>query len=156
MYDREEELRNKLNKSLIEVLSIPLKDYVSTLSIDNLINLKKVLSDINNTITLRLTLTFVKVIATKFQLSEPDTIIIRKSVLGTKPNTNGYDIDLETPIDVLAEVKCNIPINNKSKYGSNQRVGIIKDLMGLKNGKTKVATRDSAFKFMVLYDRPRV
>jgi len=156
MYDREKTLREKLNKALVSTLSLPQKDYVSSLSIDQLVGLKSVLTDINNTITLRLTLALARLITTEFQISEQDSEGMIKSILGTKPNANGYDLDVKKPVDVIAEVKSTIPINGKSKFGSNQKSEIIKDLKGLKEGKTKAHTRSDALKLMVLYDHQRV
>lgn len=152
MYNREDDLRGRLNSSLIRILSLPTKDYIAKLSVNQLVELKSVLSNINNAITLNLTLALAKWISQWFQLSKQDTEEIRMSIIGNKPNENGYDVDLKSPINVIAEVKCNIPINNGSKYGSNQRVGIKKDLKGLKFGKKKAPKRNNALKFMALFD----
>lgn len=77
-----------------------------------------------------------------------------EQVLGTKPSDNGYDIVVTGEVNILAEIKCNKPINNGFKYGSAQKNGIIKDIRGLLEGKTKGkrANPREAFKFLVVYD----
>jgi len=152
MYNREDDLKIGLNSSLIRIFSLPGKDYFTTLTVDQLVQLKRILSDINNVITLRLSLSFANWISAKFELSDDEIANIRNSILGTKPNANGYDIDINAPINITAEVKCNIPINDGCKYGSSQKKGIEKDLKGLKYGKKKAPLRDSAFRFLALYD----
>ena len=75
-------------------------------------------------------------------------------VLGTKPSDNGYDLIVTGEINLIAEIKCNKPINNGFKFGSAQKNGIIKDIRGLLEGKSKVKAIDSreAYKFLVIYD----
>lgn len=76
-----------------------------------------------------------------------------KQVKKSKPNDNGYDIQLDTGMKILAEVKCNRPINNGEKFGSAQRNGITKDLEGLLEGKNRVKINVNDYhKFLVLYD----
>lgn len=56
-------------------------------------------------------------------------------------------------VNIIAEIKCNKPINSGFKFGSAQRNGIIKDIQGLLEGKTKVNfDPESAYKFLVIYD----
>lgn len=57
-------------------------------------------------------------------------------------------------VDIIAEIKCNKPINNGYKFGSAQKNGIIKDIRGLLEGKTKVKSINpsEAYKFLVIYD----
>ena len=71
--------------------------------------------------------------------------------MATNVNTNGFDIDTKgnTP-NIIAEVKCNIPVN-KHSFGADQIKGIINDLNGLADGKSKSKTKvKDCFKFMVL------
>ncbi|MEC1525823.1 hypothetical protein P9D43_27875, partial [Neobacillus niacini] len=55
--------------------------------------------------------------------------------------------------NIVAEIKCNKTINNVFKFGSAQKNGIIKDIQGLLEGKTKVNFNPiHAYKFLVMYD----
>ncbi|MCF6207983.1 MAG: hypothetical protein L3J61_01155 [Ghiorsea sp.] len=77
--------------------------------------------------------------------------------LESKPNTNGYDVWLGYPVSFVAEVKCNVPINKGSIYGSAQRKGIEKDVIGLVNGKRKASILpQTCLKFFVFLDTPEV
>ena len=56
----------------------------------------------------------------------------KEKIDATSANSNGYDIVLSKGIvaEIVAEVKCMIPLNDK-RYGREQQSGIIKDLKGL-------------------------
>ncbi|WP_404328082.1 hypothetical protein [Mesobacillus maritimus] len=74
-------------------------------------------------------------------------------VLGAKPSGNGYEIMVTGDVNILAEIKCNKPINNGFKFGSAQRNSIIKYIQGLLEGKSKVNfDPTNAYKFLVIYD----
>ena len=86
---------------------------------------------------------------------------ILNQINAVNANSNGYDIQYSGPIlngkGLLAEVKCNIPVNAKS-FGAAQQAGIIKDINGLMSGKTKSSIDNvtSYYKFMVFLDGDRV
>jgi hypothetical protein len=156
MYDREIELKTKFNKTVISLLGISDKDYYSVLRTDQILTLKSALSDINNLITLHLTLSLAGWICNKFDIPEETRKTVLDKVRSAKPNTNGYDIELSDPY-IIAEIKCNIPINGGQVYGSAQRNGLQKDIVGLLAGKKKNSRNtDNAFKFLGLYDTPEV
>ncbi|MNN33105.1 hypothetical protein D3C81_1468450 [compost metagenome] len=69
----------------------------------------------------------------------------------TKSNSNGYDIRIDE-VKVIAEVKCNIPLNDGEFFGREQRAQIEKDLYYLLNGKNKVKDlkNNDYFKFFAL------
>ena len=156
MYNREDDLREKLNSALIRIFSLPNKDYVATLTDVQIMELKNALSEINNVITLRLSLKFSDWLSENFELLGEIGAKIRKSILDTKPNTNGFDIDISSPINVIAEVKGNIPLNGERKFGSNQQDRIVKDLKSLKYGKKKAPLRAGALRFLALFDSESV
>lgn len=52
----------------------------------------------------------------KFNLSQESEEKIMNEILSTKPSTNGYDIVSDEIVKLIAEVKCNIPINAGKKY----------------------------------------
>lgn len=156
-YHREEELKNRLNNFFITQFSLPEDDYYSRLDSEKIISLKKALSDINNLITMKITISFVNWITKKFNLSQESEEKIMNEILSTKPSTNGYDIVSDEIVKLIAEVKCNIPINAGKKYGSAQRNGITKDLNNLLYGKTKSKFDTNEYlKFMVFLENESV
>ncbi|MDH0834223.1 hypothetical protein N5D01_03490, partial [Acinetobacter johnsonii] len=120
-------------------------------------SLKIALSDINNLLTMKITISFVNWITKKFNLSQESEEKIMNEILSTKPSTNGYDIVSDEIVKLIAEVKCNIPINSGKKYGSAQRNGITKDLNNLLYGKTKSKFDTNEYlKFMVFLENESV
>ena len=135
-YDRDETLKKQFD-GFFEKLGI--KDLYSKLSNEQLINLKKLLSCINNIITLRTTDAFVeKLFEDKFvSLKEKEEIF--KKVRAQHANTNGYDVRYNGEYGdkkIIAEVKCNIPVN-KTSFGAAQEEGILADVHYLLTGKNK-------------------
>ena len=151
-YDREHELQQKFNAFIQGLTGISM-DYYAKLTIEEFENLKGTLKDINNIITYQTTLKFIEWVKERFQLSQDDYQRVVTQVKKSKPNDNGYDIQLNTGIKIIAEVKCNRPINNGDKFGSAQKNGIIKDIEGLLEGKNKAQiTVNDYYKFLVLND----
>ncbi|ALV72124.1 MULTISPECIES: hypothetical protein [Acinetobacter] len=156
-YHREEELKSRLNNFFITQFSLPEDDYYSRLDSDKIISLKMALSDINNLLTMKITISFVNWISKKFHLSQESKQKLTDEILSIKPSTNGYDLVSNEIIKLIAEVKCNIPINGGTKYGSAQRNGITKDLNNLLYGKTKSKFNTTEyFKFMVFLENQSV
>ena len=156
-YDREEALRSRLNAFMQRRLHLPAQDYYSRLDQQALTELKSILGDINNIFTLKVTLAFVAWLSEKFNVDQTIREEITLSILRNPPNANGYDVEISTPFQVIAEVKCNVPINRGAVYGSAQRQGIEKDIGSLINGKTKSKMRpDACLKFLVLLDTPEI
>lgn len=150
-YNRDEALKEQFN-GFFEKLDI--EDLYSKLSNKQLINLKKLLSCINNIITLRTTDAFVeKLFEDKFvSLKEKEEIF--KKVRAQHANTNGYDVRYDGEYGdkkIIAEVKCNIPVN-KTSFGAAQEEGILADIHYLLTGKKKENINDIAsyYKFMVI------
>ena len=124
------------------------------LTLRDFIDLKKACSDINNIVTLKVTLKFVSflkarnLIDTK-QMSDIEGLIEKKS-----PNSNGYDVEfVKGTKKIVAEVKCNIPVKG-TRFGAAQKKGIYKDVINLWAGKTKSGLTDKElkefYKFLVL------
>lgn len=157
IYDREQTLKSRLNAFMQERLHLPANDYYSRLDQHALAELKSVLSDINNIFTLKVTLAFAEWLSEKLKLDQVAREEIKFSILRNPPNANGYDIEISTPLQVIAEVKCNVPINRGAVYGSAQRDGIAKDVGSLINGKNKSKMHpDVCLKFLVLLDTPEI
>lgn len=147
-YDRESDLRGQFNQ-FFEQLGI--SDLYSKLSNNQLIDLKKLLSCINNMITLRATDTFVlKLYQDGFIDSKEKTEILGK-VHDQHANANGFDVQYVGSKKIIAEVKCNIPVNETS-FGAAQEKGIVKDIDHLLNGKEKAKNINvhEFYKFMVI------
>ena len=157
IYDRESALQKRINAFLHERFGLPQSDYYSRLDQKGLSELKALLSDINNIFTMKVCLHFGEWLSETLALDVEARSNIRESILSNPPNANGYDIEIATPIPVIAEVKCNIPINGGVVYGSAQRNGIIKDIRSLMEGKSKSRARpDTCLKFLVLLDVPEI
>lgn len=156
-YDREQSLHGRLNAFLEDILGLPGTDYTERLDLASLLTFKSALSDINNLITVKIALGLGDWVADRFQLAPVDRAEIRRIVLATKPNANGYDVFLGYPMCFVGEVKCNVPINGGNKYGAQQRAGIIADVGSLMAGKRKgFILTQGALKFMAFLDLPEV
>ena len=156
-YQREDELRRRVNAFLSQAFALPDSDYYARLDLKTLLSVKAALSDINNVLTMRLTFGFLGWAAKTLQLDETSVADLRARVLSSKPSSNGYDIHFTGAVPFVAEVKCNIPINGGTKYGSAQRNGILKDIDALLNGKAKGASvHEHYLKFMVFIDLPEI
>lgn len=156
-YDREQVLKFRLNGFLRSRFGLPEGDYYARLEQNDLAELKSVLNDINNIFTLKVTVAFIHWLSTRLGLDETTRARIMSNVLSTKPNANGYDIKISDPIEVVAEVKCNVPVNCGTVYGAAQRNGIAKDISSLIHGKSKSFIDPKMYKkFMVFLDTPEI
>jgi len=156
-YNRESALRERLNLFLTDKFGLPKGDYYSVLDTRGILELKAVLSDINNILTMKATFAFVDWVSERLGFdfaAKKEAISI---AMQSKPNSNGYDTYLGFPVAYVAEVKCNVPINGGSIYGAAQRKGIEKDLYGLLKGKRKAhIIPHKCLKFFVFLDLPEV
>ena len=150
-------MRITINLFFIQEFGLPEDDYYGRLSLDGFLHLKSILSNINNILTLKVSLAFVDWAVINLRLGQEAKEKMRSNLLVTKPNANGYDIELSEPVKLIAEVKCNIPINKGNVYGSAQQDGIAKDIDSLINGKTKsLINPNNYLKFMVFLDLPEI
>lgn len=150
--DREEELKKDFNAFWEKHLkSIPdQNDFYNELGIEGVLKLKNVVSSINNIITLKTTLCFVKGIS---GLLRADFSKMKTKVEEQNANANGFDFYYTgEDYKIVAEVKCNIPCGRDNMaFGSQQKEGIISDLEHLLKGKPNYPT-DGFYKFMVLLE----
>jgi len=157
LYHREEAIRRRLNAFFRDAFQLPEADYYRALNLNALLGLKSVLSDINNTLTMRLTLGFVAWATEALSLDTSTAALLRNKILSMKPSSNGYDVHCASPRPFIAEVKCNVPINGGAKYGAAQKAGIISDIDALLHGKSKASpVEPNSLKFMVFLDVPEV
>ena len=157
-YDKERILAEELNKFLTSDLGVKDADYYSKLDFSSFIKLKSVLSNINNIITMKVTMAFIDWLAIHFEWSADERDDMLRKYNSTKPNTNGYDVELSSDaVSIIAEVKCNVPVNGGDKYGAAQKLGIEKDFSSLIKGKSKSHMNpDHCLKFMVFVDHPEI
>ena len=150
--DREAELKNQFNKFF---QNHNIENLYDLLSVEEMIELKKVVSCIHNIITLRATVAFVDKLCNDHFLTTDEKNDIIREVNGQHANTNGFDVKYERNEDrkFIAEVKCNIPVD-KTSFGSPQRDGIIQDIHHLLTGKNtaKINDTSSFYKFLVILD----
>jgi hypothetical protein len=153
-YNKEAELKNRFNQFISTKVTGVIKDYYSSLSVEDFVDIKTTLSDINNIVTYKTTIRFMDWLSEHFSYVKDNHQVYLEQVLGKKPSGNGYDILVTGEVNILAEIKCNKPINNGYKFGSAQKNGIIKDIRSLLEGKSKVKEIDpkDAYKFLVVYD----
>lgn len=154
-YSRQLDLEEKFNCYWNQALKTNGVDYLKRLTINDLVEMKKAISNINNLITLRVTLSFVDEICRLGIVNNEQAERIKKEVNEQHPNTNGFDVQ-DDKCEIIAEVKCNIPVGEKS-FGAAQKNALKKDLEGLRLGKTKggIDNPDDYYKFMVIQDVPR-
>jgi len=116
---------------------------------EKFVSLKKALSNINNIVTLKVTNYFISKLVDGNVVDDEQADVMKEEINKISANANGYDIRYETE-KILAEVKCNIPVNGKT-FGAKQEEGIFKDIDGLLNGKPtgKVKNINEYYKFMV-------
>lgn len=156
-YNRENEIRKRLNFFFSQNFSLPEEDYYSKLTPDAILALKSALSDINNMLTMKVTLAFAEWVSEKLNLDKSAKDELTRIVLESKPSSNGYDIWLGYPVTFAGEVKCNIPLNNGEIYGAAQRHGIERDITGLLHGKKKASfSSASCLKFIAFLDTPKI
>ena len=151
-YSRQLDLEEKFNSYWNKALKTNGEDYLKRLTTNDLVEMKKAISNINNLITLRVTLGFIDEICRLGIVNNEQAERMRKEVDEQHPNTNGFDVQ-DKECRIIAEIKCNIPVGEKS-FGAAQKIALKKDLQGLRNGKTKgdIDNVNNYYKFMVIQD----
>ena len=137
-YSRDNDLSRNFNNFFDK---FGVKDLYSKLSGRDLINLKKLLSCINNIITLRATDAFVLKLYQDGFITSAEKDAIWKDVHTQHANTNGFDVRYDGRKKIIAEVKCNIPVNGTS-FGAAQEDGILDNIDHLLHGKAKANIAD--------------
>lgn len=152
--NRESELKERFNRFIADKITGTAEDYYSRLTVEDFEDIKTTLQDIHNILTYQTTIRFLDWLRDRFPSVKENYHFYLDQVLNTKPNGNGYDLIVTGDISIVAEIKCNKPINNGYKFGAQQKTGIIKDIQGLLDGKSKVKLLDptGAYKFLVIYD----
>lgn len=154
-YSRQLDLEEKFNRYWNQALKTNGEDYLKRLTINDLVEMKKAISNINNLITLKVTLAFVDEICRLGIIDSKQADRIKQDIDEQHPNTNGFDVQ-DDKCKIIAEIKCNIPVGEKS-FGAAQKNALKKDLQGLRHGKTKgdIGDPKDYYKFMVIQDVPK-
>lgn len=158
-YSRRDDLEQQFNDFFKESLNVA--EAYQQLSSDQILQLKRVLSNIHNLLTLETTVAFVNLLKADGILSQEQAEKVLGAVNAQHANANGFDVLCEEP-RLIAEVKCMLPCEgkNKDRFGAAQRAGLWKDLTALCNGKgkgkaDKVDVTKCA-KYMVVLSAPNV
>ena len=122
---------NLLDKYTKFIKSIDTEDIGNNLTLDKLIELKSILSDINNIMTLISTRSIATKLSDILSFKNEDRERIFNYIDKQNPNTNGFDIRIDSPVKILVEVKCNSLIRNK-KFGAAQINAILEDARKLR------------------------
>lgn len=154
---RQDSLAGQFNEFVNRVAGTSGRDYYARLSTRDFVELKTVLSNINNIITQRITFAFAEWLYRYGIVDARQYAAIRCDIERTNANANGYDVQFSGRVGhadgIVAEVKCNIPAKS-DRFGAAQLANLEKDVEGLLHGKTKAKGLDSEnyLKFLVLLD----
>lgn len=154
---RHDKLAAAFNEFINRIAGTNGRDYYARLSNRDFVELKNVLSNINNIITLRITLAFADWLYGCGIVETRQYAMIRADIESTNANSNGYDVQFSgrvaTARGIVAEVKCNIPVK-PDRFGAAQLANLEKDVEGLLHGKTKAKglNTENYLKFLVLLD----
>lgn len=155
--NRYEVLAAQFNNFMNRVGATDGADYYARLSTRDFVELKNVLSNINNIITLRMTHAFAEWLHLHGVVDKAQFAAICAGIEGTNANANGYDVQFAGRVGcadgIVAEVKCNIPVK-PDRFGAAQLSNLNKDIEGLLRGKTKArgVNPENYLKFLVLLD----
>lgn len=152
VYERENFLKLQFNEVWSSILKEK-KDYYSYMDDHSLDLLKNAVSNLENINTLKTTLSYISKLKQIFDISDKEVNAIEESVRTTSPYYEGYDVEYKGVINVIAEIKCNMPVNNSSNRFETVQVNEIKrDLEYLINGKekSKIKNIDNFYKFLVI------
>ena len=122
-------------------------------SISDLIQLKNILSSVNSVITKATEIAFVRRLHQLGIITEQVAQDVISEIKLKSSGANGYDVEINTPVGIAAEIKCNIPVNS-DRFGAAQRNAIVKDIKALSNPELKSKYHNTLsnpfLKFMVL------
>lgn len=141
-------LNEKIDNTL-GLLTGNFSNFTENFTTKNYLRLKSTLSDVNNVLTLKLTLSFVDTLCEKFELSEETKLDWKTKIDGIGPNTKGFDIDVQNPIKILAEVKCITTENNR--FSAIQKKNLFIDAHKLKYKECNI-DQSEYYKFIVVLD----
>lgn len=155
--NKERRLAGSFNDFMNRMAATHDHDYYGQMSSNDFVELKNILANINNIITLRITLAFVEWLYARGIVDADQYAAIRADVENTNANANGFDVQFSDRVGsaagIVAEIKCNIPVNG-ARFGAAQLANLKKDVAGLLHGKSKAkgVNPQHYLKFLVLLD----
>jgi hypothetical protein len=144
-------LKNRINEHFSKLTGLD-TDFFSKMKQADIIQLKTVFADINNVLTLKLTNEAAVWLCKYFEIDEKNKKAILTRIDAVKPNSKGFDIVIEEPYKIIAEVKCTSPVNDGGAFGAAQHDSIMDDVYKLVYGKKNFQRVDGFFKFLCLID----
>jgi hypothetical protein len=168
-FSRRKYLHGNFNEIIQRAISLPPADYLGRLSLEGLMDLKAITSNIHAVITLRLTFALVDWLEKTLNLPQEQARVINDVADAAKPFESGFDLDSENP-NIIGEVKGNIPVRGGSVFGAAQVKGLTNDarqMFGLPpigktaetmspNSKIHRPKLSEALKFLAVYDSQSV
>ena len=151
VYERENFLKLQFNEVWSSILKEK-KDYYSYMDEHSLDLLKNAVTNLKDINTLKTTLAYINNLKNVFDITDKEVNAIEESVRTTSPHYEGYDVEHKGAINIIAEIKCNMPVNNSNKFETVQINEIKRDLEYLIHGKekSKIKNIDGFYKFLVI------
>ena len=153
-YNRKDDLSKAFNDFWQKALNSK-EDFYSKLTLQEFVMLKKAITNINNIVTMLATEGFIHTLRNDGVISSQQEAEMLQQLLATHANTNGFDVEYNKEVKIVAEVKCNIPVNETS-FGAAQEKSIMEDVDHLFHSKKKsdLTSEDiqDYYKFMVFLD----
>jgi hypothetical protein len=168
-FSRKEYLHANFNTILARALQLPQADYLERLSLDGLMDLKEITSNVHAVITLKLTFALVDWLQASLKLTPGQAAALHDATDAVRPFESGFDLDSSDP-DLIAEVKGNVPVKGGTVFGAAQLRGLTNDvrqMFGLPPTGRSVDTLSTrakihrpnlgnALKFLGVFDSPRI
>lgn len=150
-YSRKEILNNNINEVLNRITHNENVNFTANFTEEDYLILKNALGSIHNYLTLNLTFKFIEKLKEIFSNLTDENIETEKNKIDRiGPNTNGFDIKIDAPIKLLAEIKSINPVKEES-FGQAQKSSLYDDLYKLKYKETKVKINQADYyKFLVV------
>ena len=111
---------NLLDKYTKFIKSIDTEDIGNNLTLDKLIELKSILSDINNIMTLISTRSIATKLSDILSFKNEDRERIFNDIDKQKPNTNGFDIRIDSPVKNISRSQMQFSNPQTKKFGAAQ------------------------------------
>lgn len=150
-----QDFKNSFNQFWAKMFNLDI-DYYDQLNFDDLVQLKIMVSKVNNLLTYELSLLVSDQISSIIKLSTTQKQALKNKIEITDLNANGFDIEYNHNPHFICEIKSTLPPGGKKRFGAAQDREIRKDIDGLLNGKEKSQLTyedlESYYKFMCFYN----
>lgn len=168
-FSRHRYLQDNFNEVITRVLGLEADDYLSRVSLEGLIDLKLIISNIHAVVTMKMAAALVGWLSTENVVTAAQAETLRTQVDSAHPFASGFDLDMSEP-NLVAEVKGNIPVGGGSLFQAAQLKGLTNDVLQMlgrpplgktldempERAKCRRTSLNTAKKFLALYDSPKV